>query len=122
MGQQEFIPGLELNRRFYFEAVRPILNKHFPSLSHTAAYIGTGSDVLGFDTPMSTDHDWSPTVIIFLRDEDLHYAENIKEVMSYNLPHLFYGYPTNSVQASDESLGTNKTSHLISISIFFLSH
>ena len=53
MGQQEFIPGLELNRRFYFEAVRPILNKHFPSLSHTAAYIGTGSDVLGFDTLIS---------------------------------------------------------------------
>lgn len=107
MSQREFIPGLKLNRRFYFEVVRPILNRHFPNLPHAAAYIGTGSDVLGFDTPMSTDHDWSPAVIIFLRDEDLHYAEKIKEVMSYNLPHLFYGYPTNSVQAPDESQETS---------------
>ncbi|WP_063748440.1 DUF4037 domain-containing protein [Fischerella sp. PCC 9605] len=106
MSQPEFISGLELNRRFYFEAVRPILNTHFPNLPHTAAYIGTGSDVLGFDTPMSTDHDWRPAVTIFLRSQDLHYAENIHEVMSYNLPHLFYGYPTNSVQAPDESQGT----------------
>lgn len=106
MTNAEFIPGLELNRRFYFEAVRPILDTHKPNLPHAAAYIGTGSDVLGFDTPMSMDHDWRPAVLIFLRDEDLHYAENIDEVMSYNLPHLFYGYPTNFVQAPDEPEGT----------------
>lgn len=73
--------------------MRPILDARFPSLPHAAAYLGTGSDVLGFDTLMSTDHDWSPSVIIFLRDEDL--------------PHLFRGYPTNCTQAPSECQGTD---------------
>jgi hypothetical protein len=101
------MPGLELNRCFYFDAVRPILDKHFPDLPHAAAYIGTGSDVLGFDTPMSMDHDWRPAVLIFLRDEDFHLAESIHELMSYHLPNLFYGYPTHSVPAPDEPEGTS---------------
>lgn len=107
MSIKEFIPGLELNRRFYFDAVRPILDKHFPNLPHAAAYIGTGSDILGFDTPMSMDHDWGPAAIIFLREQDFHYAQSIHEVMSYSLPHLFYGYPTHSVQAADQPEGTS---------------
>ena len=49
----KFIPGLELARRFYWEAVRPILDADFPGLRHSAALIGAGSEVLGFDTPMS---------------------------------------------------------------------
>ena len=53
-----FISGLELSGLFYFEAVKPILNTHFPSLHHGAARIGPGSEVLGFDTEMSMDHDW----------------------------------------------------------------
>jgi hypothetical protein len=32
--------------------------------------LGNGSEVLGFDTELSTDHDWSPRVVLFLRDED----------------------------------------------------
>jgi len=55
-----FIPGLELSRRFYWEAVRPVLDAEFPGLRHSAALIGTGSEVLGFDTPMSSDHHWGP--------------------------------------------------------------
>jgi hypothetical protein len=36
--------------------VRPVLDAHFPGLAHSAALIGDGSDVLGFDTPVSRDH------------------------------------------------------------------
>ena len=45
-----FIPHLELARRFYWEAVRPALDAEFPGLKHSAALIGTDSEVLGFDT------------------------------------------------------------------------
>ena len=55
-----FTPGVELARRFYWEAVRPVLDAEFPGLKHSAALIGTGSEVLGFDTPMSADHHWGP--------------------------------------------------------------
>src|SRR5437667_257304 len=58
----DFIPGLELAGRFYDEAVRPILDRDFPGIAHSAALIGPGSEVLGFDTPMSRDHHWAPRV------------------------------------------------------------
>ena len=41
----DFIPGLTLAERFYREAVRPILDSRFPGLRHSAALIGTGSEV-----------------------------------------------------------------------------
>lgn len=89
----EFIPGLELSRRFYQEVVRPIFAAHFPGLAHAAARIGPGSEVLGFDTPMSTDHDWGPAVQLFLRDADAHLAPAVDAALCAELPELFLGYP-----------------------------
>ncbi|PYS82501.1 MAG: hypothetical protein DMF67_12580 [Acidobacteria bacterium] len=54
----DFIPGIELSRLFFFEAVKPVLDAEFPRLRYGAALIGTGSEVLGFDTEMSADHHW----------------------------------------------------------------
>ena len=54
----DFILSLELSRRFYQEALRPILAARFPGLPYAVARIGPGSEVLGLDTPMSTDHGW----------------------------------------------------------------
>ena len=48
-----FIKGLELSELFYKEAVKPILAKRFPDLNYSAALIGLGSEVLGFDMPQS---------------------------------------------------------------------
>ena len=52
-----FIPGLELSRAFYHNAVRPLLDAAFPGLPHAAALLGDGSKVLGLDDVRSTDHD-----------------------------------------------------------------
>ena len=54
----EFIPGLELAKLFFHEAVEPVLDSDFPALKYSAALIGPGSEVLGFDTSMSRDHHW----------------------------------------------------------------
>ncbi len=97
-----FIPGLELSRLFYFEAVLPILNAHFPGLPHAAAHLGTGSDMLGFDTEMSADHDWGPSVTLFLPEERIPLAPEIRKVMSNDLPHSFHGYSTNFGESPDE--------------------
>ncbi|HSH79276.1 MAG TPA: DUF4037 domain-containing protein [Herpetosiphonaceae bacterium] len=97
-----FIPGIQLSQRFYWEAVRPILDAHYPGLPHAAARIGPGSDVLGFDTEMSTDHDWGPSVHIFLRDTDVDLASSIRELLRHELPHVFYGFPVGSVEAPGE--------------------
>ena len=61
-----FLAGLELAREFYRGAVKPILDRPFPQLPHSAALIGSGSEVLGYDDPMSTDHHWGPRVMLFL--------------------------------------------------------
>ena len=92
---QGFIPGLELNRRFYHEVVRPILDDHYPRLSYAAALVGYGSDVLGFDTEMSRDHEWGPRGYLFLRDEDAELAACIHATLRRHLPHEFLGYGVN---------------------------
>jgi hypothetical protein len=87
-----FIPGLELCRRFYHDIVAPILAAHFPQLPYAAARIGAGSDVLGFDTPMSTDHDWGPALTLFVREQDAALAPQIKAALDADLPETFLGF------------------------------
>ena len=71
MSDLPFIPGLKLSQYLYEAAVRPILEKSFPALLYSAALIGTGSEVLGFDTPQSMDHDWGPRLMLFLAEADI---------------------------------------------------
>jgi len=91
----DFLPGLELARLFYLDAVRPLFDKEFPRLPHTAALIGPGSEVLGFDSARSTDHDWGRRLQIFLTDQDATLAaEAVSGLLAARLPAEFRGYPT----------------------------
>jgi hypothetical protein len=93
-----FIPGVELSRRLYDHAVKPLLARHFPGLVHSAALIGAGSEVLGFDTERSTDHDWGPRLNLFLTADDLaHHGGRIDDLLSERLPATIAGYPTSLV-------------------------
>jgi hypothetical protein len=89
-----FVPGAELGRRFYAEAVRPLLDAEFPGLPHAAAHLGDGSDVLGYDTPRSTDHDWGPAVTLMLPEDQARRAPAIRALLAERLPAEFLGYPT----------------------------
>jgi hypothetical protein len=100
-----FIPGLDLARRFYWEAVRPVLDAEFPGLLHSAALIGTGSEVLGFDTPMSADHHWGPRAMLFLAGPGYQqYRDAIYERLRWKLPHRFLGYPVNFAEADEHGV------------------
>ncbi len=91
-----FIPGLQLSEAFYTEAVRPILDTDFPDLEHSAALIGWGSDVLGFDTPISTDHMWGPRLLLFLPEENFEATKTaVNTALSNKLPYSFHGYSTS---------------------------
>jgi hypothetical protein len=92
----EFIPGLRLCKLFYQEEVKPIVHKEFPTLRYSAALIGWGSEVLGFDTARSRDHHWGPRVLLFLSEHDCaKVRDKISLVLSNNLPFEFRGYSTN---------------------------
>ena len=81
-----FIPGLELAGAFYREAVGPLVG----DVPHSAALIGTGSDVLGFDTARSTDHGWGPRVQVFVDVADV---EAVSGVVDAGLPQTFRDWP-----------------------------
>jgi hypothetical protein len=88
-----FVPGLRLAREFYAGAVRPLLKDQFPQLRYAAALIGQGSEVAGFDTERSTDHDWGPRLQVFLSDSDTdRYATAITETLAGTLPKAFRDY------------------------------
>src|SRR4051812_46005279 len=91
-----FVPGLELSRRFYAEAVAPLL----PDLPHAAALIGTGSEVLGLDTERSTDHGWGPRLQLFV-DPGNGRAAEITDLLARRLPHTFAGYPTSFTRSPE---------------------
>jgi hypothetical protein len=101
-----FIPGLELNLRFHDEVIGPLINRHYPHLPYAAGWLGEGSDVLGFDTPMSRDHAWGPQLSIFLDDADLSsYREPLENMFRNELPVQFLSYPTNYKAHEDGTLG-----------------
>ncbi|TDW84016.1 hypothetical protein EV137_6819 [Kribbella pratensis] len=55
--------GLELCRRFYSEVVGPVVD-----VPHSAGLLGRGSEVLGYDDAMSTDHNCEARVVLFVED------------------------------------------------------
>ena len=131
-----FISGLDLARAFYYQAAQPVLARRFPRLRHSAALIGSGSEVLGYDDVVSTDHHWGPRVMLFLADDDHRlYARRIQRTLAQELPYRFMGYSTNfsapKVGEGDqgtqllEEIDSGEVNHrveILSLNRFLLAH
>lgn len=105
-----FVKGLDLCEQFFQEAIRPLLDHHFPDLRYAAGRLGGGSDVLGFDTPQSRDHDWGPRGTLFLAEVDFEQlAPAIDQTLRHNLPLTFRGYPTHYGRHPDGTLNLEFT-------------
>jgi hypothetical protein len=111
---------LKLSQDFFHEIVKPILSEYIQESSYDAALIGPGSEVVGFDDLVSTDHHWGPRVLIFL-SEDVYRKQvgKLKEVLSDKLPYSFKGYSTNW---SAPDLKDNGTMQLIQIDDGKINH
>lgn len=81
------MPGRELAAVYYAEVVAPLLQ----GVEHSAALVGYGSDVLGYDDERSTDHGWGPRVTVFVGAEA---ARDVEADVSGALPETFRGLPT----------------------------
>lgn len=104
-----FINGIALSEQFYWRLVRPILERRFPDLAHAAALINTGSEVLGFDDLMSTDHHWGPRVLLFVEEDTYpHVKEQVDHYLRSELPTEFLGYPTNFTEPDPNDGGVQK--------------
>lgn len=82
----EFVPGLDLSEAFYRDIVAPILESHV----HSAALIGEGSEVLGFDPERSTDHGWGPRMQVFVEPDAI---DGVRLAVEAGLPELFMDWP-----------------------------
>jgi hypothetical protein len=82
-----FVPALELSAAFYREVVEPLL----AGRPHAAALLGWGSDVLGYDTPRSTDHGWGPRLLVLLPDGQDPTGWDVR--LDASLPQEFRGWP-----------------------------
>lgn len=91
----KFIPGLKLSELFFQETVKPLIKSGFPGLKYSAGLINYGSEVLGFDTELSTDHHWGPRVLLFISPKDIRLKKQITDFLGRNLPPAFRGYSTH---------------------------
>lgn len=81
-----FTPAIELNGHLYAEIVSPLM----APWPHSAALLGWGSEILGFDSPRSTDHGWGPRLQIFVEPADL---DDVLAAINSGLPDEFRGWP-----------------------------
>ncbi len=92
----KFIPGLQLSQLTFTEIIQPMMQVDFPQVQYSAARLDWGSDVLGFDTPMSMDHGWGPRLQIFLDERDyLVLQEKLDHHFADHLPFEVHGFPMN---------------------------
>jgi Domain of unknown function (DUF4037) len=98
--------GLALAAAFYRDVVAPLLT----GVPHGAALLGEGSEVLGYDDAVSTDHDFGPRVQIFVpAAADIAPAEAL---LTGRLPATFGGFPVAYV---DQDRHGGAASHQVEV-------
>ena len=86
--------GLELARQYYETYGRPMLSEQFPDVADRIAVglVGEGSECLGFDDAVSTDHDFEPGFCLFITKEDERQFGFRLERAYAKLPSAFCGF------------------------------
>jgi hypothetical protein len=87
--------GLEISRNFIQRVFLPLLQEALPEDYRrlAVAVVGTGSDVLGWDDPISRDHHWGPRATVFYsRADAAHLEPLLDQILAGRLPATFEGY------------------------------
>ena len=90
----ENIKGLELSKRYFYDIILPEFEKNLKDILPLCAFglVGEGSECYGYDDELSKDHDFGPSVCIWLRKDDyLKYKDRINEALK-NLPKTYLGF------------------------------
>ena len=94
--------GLAINKRFFFQVVKPLLDQNYADLQYACGLIGPGSDVLGVDDLTSRDHNWGLRLIIFLQEKDKNRTKDLSDFFSSKLPKTFENIDVNWSDPSKE--------------------
>jgi hypothetical protein len=100
------------------EEGRAIIESVVPREAYAAAFIGRGSDVLGYDNARSTDHDWGPRFQVFLPPEDFQARSCLlDQALKKGLPRQFRGFDV-AVPDSVEGAGRPHMVEIFTVSAF----
>ena len=63
--------GIDICRKYYDRYVRPMIEEKFPEYASKIAcgLSGEGSDAFGYDDALSRDHDWGPSVVLWISEK-----------------------------------------------------
>ena len=91
--------GLELAKAYYETYGEPMLKKDFTEIFPrlAAGLAGDGSECLGFDDDISTDHDFGPGFCIWLSDDDYRRHGQALQAAYDKLPQVFASFPARNV-------------------------
>jgi hypothetical protein len=101
------LPGAELSRRFSAGVVEPLLSRAVPGLEYAAARLGSGSDVLGLDDPMSRDHDWGCRLTLLVDEDARDAVPRIRRMLEEELPERFGEFPVRFPVTWDRTVSHN---------------
>jgi len=117
---EPFLGGLAIGRLFYRDIIEPVIQKVAPDIKYAAALIGPGSEVLGFDTALSADHDWKPRVSIFLGDDDFSsHGKLVAKAIAESLPETYRGFPIAGFPSDVSHIGDVRYQTVFSVRQFW---
>lgn len=90
--------GAENSRLYYETLVGPAVDARWPGLPRAAGRLGSGSDVLGLDDPVSRDHDWGLRLNLLVSAD---IAAQVDAYLEETLPESFEGLPTRFTTTFD---------------------
>lgn len=106
-----FVPGHRLSQALYDDVVAPAVTHTFPGLRWGAGMFGPGSDVMGYDTQRSADHDWGPRLTIVVPPAEVeHLRGPILDAVETELPDTIHGVPVDH-RGSSQLPGGEVTHH-----------
>lgn len=88
------IKGLELSKRYFYDIVLPKFEEKLKDILPLCAFglVGEGSECYGYDDKLSQDHDFGPSICIWLRKDDyLKSKDRINKVLE-KLPKTYLGF------------------------------
>lgn len=110
--------GLELSEMYFRNIVLPAFKEKLPHLLPLCAFglVGLGSECFGYDDEISRDHDFGPSVCIWMREKDKNIHEKeINDLLS-TLPKEYLGF-----EAFKRSEHSGNRRGLISIEDFYFN-
>ena len=90
----ENMKGLELSKRYFYDIILPEFEKSLKDIFPLCAFglVGEGSECYGYDDKLSQDHDFGPSVCIWLRKDDyLKYKDRINKILE-TLPKTYLAF------------------------------